>query len=379
MYLTWFRDWIPVKWACWINLLWSFVAMRVYFRSLTRPKHVAERLHQLLPALSHKNALEWTAQVFGYRDWYDLQQVTKSEPEPSKDVKTLGIPSLTAIFTGDPSLNYQMKVLKQLLGTHAHLTLHLFDAWSPNESGAPRRAVLGKLGLGRPAFMLAQEEIVDNEPSSKAALETWGDRRSDGGAIVNMLPAGPQALDDFFESLRKSRKPFAGYWESLQTILNKRSPWNTSTLSLAANDIAVQSRPIPLFAVDANNKVVGCAMTSFEMAVSRDGAYHAVSIDVGGAAVLPRKDDASSIIFALGAACVHAYMMPIKRYLFSQVRNVGPEATVRFMSRSQAPIAQEMVEHMRDVIPDMLDLSLEGYPPTTGVHFFSELQPTLRH
>lgn len=61
--------------------------MRTYFKSVAVPKRFAKAIVQLFPALKLSTAQEWAAQIFGYRNWHELDFFTKNySGEPTPDI-----------------------------------------------------------------------------------------------------------------------------------------------------------------------------------------------------------------------------------------------------------------------------------------------------
>ena len=56
--------------------------MRFYLTGLTRPKQVAQHLSALFPATKLSTCQEWTAKLYGYRDWHEMAEITKSGKNP---------------------------------------------------------------------------------------------------------------------------------------------------------------------------------------------------------------------------------------------------------------------------------------------------------
>lgn len=64
--------------------------MRIYFKSMARPKRVARTLQDIFPLEKLAQCQAWTAQIYGYRDWHDLEQTTsEGDHEPSPDDEDL--------------------------------------------------------------------------------------------------------------------------------------------------------------------------------------------------------------------------------------------------------------------------------------------------
>lgn len=65
--------------------------MRIYFKSMARPKRVARTMRDIFPLEKLSQCQAWTAKIYGYRDWHDLEQITGAgEHDPSPDDEDLG-------------------------------------------------------------------------------------------------------------------------------------------------------------------------------------------------------------------------------------------------------------------------------------------------
>jgi hypothetical protein len=104
--------------------------MRTLFTSLTRPKHLAARLQQLIPALQLGQCKHWTAYVLGYRDWHELADVTKTNSEgPGTDSKEFSKKDLSL---------YRIGRLISLLENKHSFVIRLLLAWDIDNPRAPR-------------------------------------------------------------------------------------------------------------------------------------------------------------------------------------------------------------------------------------------------
>jgi hypothetical protein len=56
--------------------------MRFFLTGLARPKQVAQHLSAMFPANKLSTSQEWTAKLYGYRDWHEMAEVTKSGGNP---------------------------------------------------------------------------------------------------------------------------------------------------------------------------------------------------------------------------------------------------------------------------------------------------------
>ncbi|MBZ0106581.1 MAG: hypothetical protein K8H84_13265 [Sulfuricella denitrificans] len=56
--------------------------MRFYLTGLARPKKVAQHLSALFPTNKLSSSQEWTAKLYGYRDWHEMAEITKNGGHP---------------------------------------------------------------------------------------------------------------------------------------------------------------------------------------------------------------------------------------------------------------------------------------------------------
>jgi hypothetical protein len=56
--------------------------MRFFLTGLARPKQVAQHLSAMFPATKLTTSQEWTAKLYGYRDWHEMAEITKSGKNP---------------------------------------------------------------------------------------------------------------------------------------------------------------------------------------------------------------------------------------------------------------------------------------------------------
>lgn len=71
--------------------------MRFYLTGLARPKQVAQHLSAMFPANKLSTSQEWTAKLYGYRDWHEMAEVTKNGGNPpSKLDEYLSVEEQTA-------------------------------------------------------------------------------------------------------------------------------------------------------------------------------------------------------------------------------------------------------------------------------------------
>lgn len=69
--------------------------MRIYFKSMARPKRVAKSMQDVFPLEKLSQCQAWTAQIYGYRDWHELERVTvRGEHPPSPDDEDLSMDEL---------------------------------------------------------------------------------------------------------------------------------------------------------------------------------------------------------------------------------------------------------------------------------------------
>lgn len=141
--------------------------MRLHYRSMTRPRHVARRMQTIFPALSLTSAQHWTARIMGYRDWHELRQsVNTNAGEETPDIVVHitedGIGNqdeLSALFRRQFD---QQEVLSELAGEDLVDMPGLFFAVDPNQGGFPFRK-LGSIAKGNPFYRGLAHDLFDYE------------------------------------------------------------------------------------------------------------------------------------------------------------------------------------------------------------------------
>lgn len=113
--------------------------MRTYFANLSRPKRTASAIQDLFPLASHSQSLEWSAQIYGYRDWNELSTVTKNgdhPPTPDEDELTE--------MQRETVLNARVKALNSVLKLDYFTDCVLFSCLNTHSREAPAKRRFAK-------------------------------------------------------------------------------------------------------------------------------------------------------------------------------------------------------------------------------------------
>lgn len=87
--------------------------MRTYFANISRPKRTAAAIQDLFPLVSHAQALEYSARLYGYRTWNELTLITKrADHPPSPDEDEIPEPER------DNFIQERWGALNSVLGLH---------------------------------------------------------------------------------------------------------------------------------------------------------------------------------------------------------------------------------------------------------------------
>lgn len=196
--------------------------MRIYFNSMARPKRVARTMQDIFPLEKLSQCQAWTAKIYGYRDWHELEQTTRTgDHEPSPDDEDLGEEEN---FTRGTKLAH---VVTKVLGIE--LLDNFFVAPRLNLTSrkpvAPARRA-AKIPKGtNPFYTLIQTDMID-----------CGDRdvnatASDEYFAYAVVPPDYGKESDYRAKLIKMLKlkaePYPGYAEDCEAILMQPYPQET--------------------------------------------------------------------------------------------------------------------------------------------------------
>lgn len=351
--------------------------MRTFFSSVTRPKHVAERLHRLLPALSHAQCLCWTANVFGYRDWHDLASVVKAGLEPATP-EMGGYPAHPeAVRALIAHVQSQRSTLYKLLGDHAFLGERLYEMWSPYLPGAPTSTLVKDLGKGATVFKLLQHDSFWAHEPEKSGQE-WDSHKFGHGTIVTELPTGRDAelIRTFLSDVSRSRLPYPGYAKQMEQALKLRigESWNKTVVEFDPDEdpedddpppirlgFGTQYYSVPLFALSEAGRLVGAAVLRYTFTSTVSGRYNEMKIDIVEAVALNRD---ANIVHALATTAVDVFQPSVFRYLLCRVGSPDQEVSVTYLAESESPDTWAIAQIMDELISD--ELALPGLDEPAG-------------
>lgn len=345
--------------------------MRTYFSSMTRPAHLVLRLQKILPALPLEHARDWTAQVFGYHNWYEL--LTESESpsapatqEPSYDY--LGTPTKKhtqmtmfrkaklAELVGAP-FHPMSDVESGAAPTHVIRTAEdIYSEWIYGDDGKVGRLRLARLGPGTPAFRLMQNNLFENKRidddgtiSGSHDCNVYagfpGSAAAKGRAVakfITKLPkrtteANRQAIAELMLQPTKKPEVLENFWPGSFT----------------------QSHIATLLACDNDNDILGFLTCGFELTASRDGS-HSATVLVHKLFVLEKYDDVEDTLNT--AASIYLWD-PVLHYVWSTIGNVDKRALVKFGYPAGRSAEKASAEKLTELLLELCSLPANTRTP----------------
>lgn len=188
--------------------------MRIYFKSMARPKRVARTMQDIFPLEKLSQCQAWTAQIYGYRDWHELEQITRAgDCDPSPDDEDLGEEEN---YSRGTELSH---VTADVLG------IGLLDNFfvSPTLNLTSRRSVTpakraSKVPKGtNPFYTLIQTDLLD---SGDRDVNATGDDEYTAYAIVPHH-YGPESdyRSKLIKLLKRKAKPYPGFATECECLL----------------------------------------------------------------------------------------------------------------------------------------------------------------
>lgn len=311
--------------------------MRVPFSSLVFPLKAADRLARLLPALSVEQARDWSAQVYGYRNWQQL----------SFEVENLADPIVAGLT---PELKYaldchrasgvasnthdrdeqQIQKLDDLLGWTRRAAERLYVEWEPRGYRSDEAAELADLGPGTPAFRLMQRSVFTDisEPGPISAL--------DDAYVFLGYPGTAEQLHTAAASfLAKLPAEFsAAERVELAVDLAREHQSSPELRPVGGPNTFAQVLPMTFFVCQPDDieEILGAAFVTFALIASCDGT-HSVKIDVKRIVALPGLEHRPVLADALAVSMWEA----VTQYLWCTVGNADKDALVLVEHRADVP------------------------------------------
>lgn len=318
--------------------------MRTLFWSLTRPKHLAARLHQLLPALTLSHCHDWTAQVCGYRNWHELAEVTKNnskaEVATSQDIDE------------EARDNYRIEKLAGLLGSRQNFLVRLYVEWGldqPRAPKTPRLPISAEISIdGRmPISSLLREDlsVMDRLAGTRTYIDDGNLSITNGFAETDDKKAmAHQFMDDLpdadlpFEEMRMVGAVVL-YSHDYRTVKLRKDDEGTLFQQYAVRVMAFEQVP---------RRLIGTVTLHIGLRLKADGK-HMLLIEVDDAALIDDEDGIALAYLTEGAAkACDNYML---RYALSTVGNADSTALIRLHVHSEnlrnGDIATGMLRHLK--------------------------------
>lgn len=353
--------------------------MRMAFRTLTRPKHLAERIEIVFPALSHMQAQNWAAQILGYRNWHELANLVSPDAEETPDF-VVSIDDLLAGKNKDNSQAFfkrsgeQQKVLERLIGYPVSDMPTLFFHINPNYPDV-RYKKLGKTGKGAPAFKGFAYDLFSREGEAPGIGGGRGDTigysedadDDDDSGLYTYLGL-PEAEDEeeFLSRLalkmRKSNIPFNGYDRYLVDAL-RGTDFGVTSLTVEPNESsddedqqsASQFRRYRFFILD-NHQPAGAAVLWLDASASSGSNSVHVTVTVDEAWSFHEDDD---VLESLAMQMAQEVCVPLSRLTWFRVGNPEMDIHVSFESESESELTWYLVEALKTLVPDLLSEDMD--------------------
>lgn len=335
--------------------------MRLQFRTLTRPKRLAQQLQILFPALKHMQAQEWAARVLGYRDWHELASCSGPKAKESPDPFGLnGGLDLGALQDSYDRRRDHEKALAALAGAPGQDMERLMDALEPTAVLRGELDHIGNPGRGTPCF----EGMGWNLFGAQGEAPGMG-----GGMVVEVglleytpsqhiycgIPQNltPDAFTARLLSYIQPRQPYRSYTEEAGrslatgvygcTVFCRDEPDDDLT-------VAGQSFRRRYFLME-NGEPIGFVVLQAHVWVAQDSQDMTLMLQVDDAWWPAQSKD---VLEALQVAVYNEFEWPLLRLNWFGVANPEASLHVCFTTESESQQAQSLVSTMAAAIPAML-------------------------
>ncbi|MBN3776174.1 hypothetical protein G3O06_01165 [Burkholderia sp. Ac-20345] len=342
--------------------------MRMHFRTLTRPKHLAEHLSVVFPALSHMQTQEWASQILGYRNWHELSKSVGPTVEETSD-HIVSVESMTSGNWSDEDRAFfkrgldQREVLERLIGEPMPGMDTLFLHVDPNFTDV-RFKKLGKTGKGSPCFRGFEYDLFQFEgetPGAGGGCRHNGSMMGDSIDIYLGLPLGvdeDDLISRLTQRMRTAKVPFRGYDADLEITL-RGSHFGITQFDIEPYDdyepdkeifLASQTRSYRFFLLE-NESPIGAAVLKIWALASSDSNDISVEVTVDEAwTALETQEVFDALVMSLaGTVCE-----PLRRLMWFRVLNPGVSIEVDFLSESESQLTWALVRELESVVPGSL-------------------------
>lgn len=340
--------------------------MRMHFRTLTRPRHLAERLAVVFPALSHMQAQEWASQMLGYRNWHELYRSVSLTVEETP-YRVISPESLISGRSSEEDLAFfklvweHRDVLERLVGEAMPGIETLFFHVDPNFPDVRFRK-LGKTGKGSPCFRGFAYDLFEFDgeiPGAGGGLRHDGQMMGDNFDIYQGVPVDHGEvgmISHLSQRMRRSNLPFRGYDADLREAL-RGNHFGITQLNVEPYDdpsadlevfLACQTRSYRFFVLE-NDLPIGAAVLQIDASASSRADDISVEITVEEAWA---SLDTQAVLDALAMSMAMAAAEPIRRLLWFRVGNPAVRIEVDILSESESPLTWALVNELEDLVPD---------------------------
>lgn len=362
--------------------------MRLHFRTLTRPKHLAKRLTVVFPALTLMQAQEWAARLLGYRNWHELSNSVGPDVTETPD-HVISFDDLMSGGNAEANSEFfkrsleQRKTLEGLIGNAMPNMASLFFHVDPNYPDV-RFKKLGKTAQGAPAFKGFEYDLFAHEGEAPGV---GGGRCHDVGVMGDRLytysglPAGRDEdafIAELLQRMRKGSLPFRGYDSELQRAV-RGSSFGVTHFSIESADdepestalLATQVRCHRIFLLE-NEMPVGAVGFHLVASTSSDvnSVQLTVTIDEAWSAF-----DTRDVVDAFVMTMADTICEPIQRLIWFRVNNTDMRIAVDFFSESESPLTWTLVSELNEVIPDTLLDDAAEKSVLAGIEFNASICP----
>jgi len=351
--------------------------MRIPFSSLTFPTDSAARLATLLPALSADQARDWTAQVYGYRNWSQLASEVGSTSTPvvaglsdeskhALDAHALGWPTADSLAQA----TFQLEKLSALMGWPRHAVEHLYRVWEPRGTGSIKEVVLGDLGAGTPVWRLLGRSVFSQD-------EEWGSYAEYVGGSVYLGVPGTPAQRDAAVGIFLAKLPAdasSHLRSSLSAELTKQPADHPDLRPVGGMETFAQVREMTFVACsrEFEDEILGVVSATFKMTASSNGT-HSASVIVARVVVPGESPD---LLLTLCEAVAVATWEAVSRYLWCTLGNVDALAQVHVEYRADDALVAKCAEEILELIVTCCGWTDESNrPEDCGIHFDLSPQP----
>jgi hypothetical protein len=354
--------------------------MRLFYRSMTRPKNVAQRLHTVFPALSLSTSQKWAARLVGYRDWHELHQFTSNHTgDETADIRFPvtgeAMPDEEQVRLLAARSTYQKKVLAELAGDFLVEINALHAMVDPNQGGFAFKKLTKQLGVdctekgmpdkGSPFYRGLQYDLYSQSLEGAGARVCGIVEKGRGTGQIHLgLPQG-ESEDDFFKKvLRKiqsaTRLPEPGY--ILQASAALRSSFGESVLHLNNSGFtretdgativsAAQYRVMRFFALD-DGEPQGFAVVSTTADAWSDKGSITLFVEIQEAWAL---DETLPMADAFARSITAQVKEALCRILWMRVDNPDYIVHVQVLTNSKSIMAWRITDRVHSLLSHAID------------------------